>query len=177
METTDAKKRREENAIVEIGAYADIKRQLSEQAGLHAMHLQKAVAIIHQLRAQLVELNEAISWDTTCLNCSKLVSACYEETVAKEKAEATVERARTLSGALPSFFDEREPVVSIKTLREALSEFVPGEPILDEINEALEETGPEATLRRAKTLLSGWGLCVNCLDGSTMPCTECGAGM
>ena len=46
--------------------------------------------------ARVAEYEQGITWGTTCLNCSKLTSACYDMTVRAEKAEATVERVRAM---------------------------------------------------------------------------------
>lgn len=44
--------------------------------------------------ALLAEHENAITWDTTCPNCAKLLDASYAETVRAEKAEAEVAAAR-----------------------------------------------------------------------------------
>ena len=46
------------------------------------------------------ELNGAICWDTTCLNCSSLLDSNYDQYVRAEKAEAEVERLTAERDAL-----------------------------------------------------------------------------
>lgn len=45
-----------------------------------------------ELQRQLDDLNHAIDWDTTCLNCSRLLDRCYEQTMRAETAEAVARR-------------------------------------------------------------------------------------
>ena len=48
------------------------------------------------------ELNGAICWDTTCLNCSSLLDSNYDQYMRAEIAEAEVERLTDLCGEHPT---------------------------------------------------------------------------
>jgi len=41
-----------------------------------------------QLKAELADYRDGISWDTTCLNCASLLSRNYQDYVRAEKAVA-----------------------------------------------------------------------------------------
>jgi hypothetical protein len=45
-------------------------------------------AQVAALTAEVREYRNAITWNTTCVSCSKLLDSCYAETVRAEKAEA-----------------------------------------------------------------------------------------
>ena len=51
-------------------------------------------AAIERFQHEIQKLNNAITWDTSCLNCSSLLDASYAETVRAEKAEAELERVK-----------------------------------------------------------------------------------
>ncbi|MFH8813062.1 hypothetical protein ACH4GZ_38685 [Streptomyces hygroscopicus] len=64
-----------------------------------------------RLAAKVVEFDNAITWHTTCLSCSRVLDSCYRETVRAEQAEAAVERVREvpdhpLSRPAPSPVDQ-----------------------------------------------------------------------
>jgi hypothetical protein len=49
----------------------------------------------------------AICWDTTCLNCAKVLDSAYAETVRAEKAEAQGQRDRSAMGQWRRLAQER----------------------------------------------------------------------
>lgn len=51
---------------------------------------------------RVAELENVITWDTTCGNCAKLLDASYTETVRAEKAEALVQRVREVTPPKPA---------------------------------------------------------------------------
>ncbi|MEU0941082.1 hypothetical protein [Embleya sp. NPDC005971] len=51
---------------------------------------------IANLRQQLAEYEAAISFETTCLNCTRQTTAAYQDTMRAEQAEAAVQRVRDL---------------------------------------------------------------------------------
>ena len=58
---------------------------------------QDADAEIGKLRTALAEYENAITWDTTCLNCAHLLDQCYAETRRAEQAEERGQRIRALA--------------------------------------------------------------------------------
>ena len=46
--------------------------------------------------ARLLELEGAITWNTSCTSCSRVLDSAYAETVRREQAEARLERLRKL---------------------------------------------------------------------------------
>lgn len=55
-----------------------------------------------QAAARILEYENALAWETNCLNCAKLLDSSYAETVRAEKAEA---QAAQLAGALEQYAD------------------------------------------------------------------------
>jgi hypothetical protein len=47
---------------------------------------------LRRLRAEVAEYRQAITWDTTCLNCSSLLDANYQLYVRAEQAETQATR-------------------------------------------------------------------------------------
>lgn len=60
------------------------------------MHLMGMVRRAEKAEAALAELNSAICWDTTCLNCASLLNASYGEYVRAEKAAEHLAAAHRL---------------------------------------------------------------------------------
>jgi hypothetical protein len=79
-------------------AFAEVEKHADRLAGIaipavvarRAAHLAvKAAAPILREYGRW-EANNAITWDTTCLNDARLLDSCYEETMRAEKAEAAL---------------------------------------------------------------------------------------
>lgn len=51
-------------------------------------------ARIAELDARILEYENALNWETSCLNCAKLLDASYAETVRAEQAEAQLAQVR-----------------------------------------------------------------------------------
>jgi hypothetical protein len=84
---------------------------------------QQAEAERDRLAARVAELENAITWETTCLNCARILDSCYTETVRAEKAEAAVQRVR-------EWLDQwgpRLPDGACSALDQAISGDCPGE--------------------------------------------------
>lgn len=84
---------------------ADRYRRLS--ADIHAgipipFEDQQWLLALHQ------ELENAISWDTTCLNCSHMLDSCYAETARREQMEAEFEAGGLVSQRLLEKVDDLE---------------------------------------------------------------------
>jgi len=56
--------------------------------------LAEARAEIEWLRAALSELENSLTWHTTCLNCASLLDRSYDDYVRAEKAEARLAAIR-----------------------------------------------------------------------------------
>lgn len=80
------------------GVYAASVKPLRERAD-------RAEAERDEYKARYAELNNALTWDTTCLNCSNLMDKNYEQYVRLEKAEAEVAELRRQIEALERDLD------------------------------------------------------------------------
>lgn len=58
---------------------------------------------LHRELAALVEYENAINWMTTCTGCARVLDSCIRETERAERAEAAIERARSLATRLEEF--------------------------------------------------------------------------
>ena len=58
----------------------------------------KGEAALARLEARIAEYENAITWCTSCLNCSKLIDTNYAQYVELEQSKTRVE---TLTAALP----------------------------------------------------------------------------
>lgn len=69
------------------------------------------LAEIDRLTAALAELNNAITWDTTCLHCSSLLDASYTATVHAEQAEAERDALRPELAKTTARLEEASAVI------------------------------------------------------------------
>ncbi|MDE2105254.1 MAG: hypothetical protein KGL39_48965 [Patescibacteria group bacterium] len=61
------------------------------------------VAEVEALRQEVGQYRDAITWDTSCLNCSKLLDRCYE---ADMRAEQAAEKAEALAARISALCSE-----------------------------------------------------------------------
>jgi uncharacterized PurR-regulated membrane protein YhhQ (DUF165 family) len=60
----------------------------AEKLRVTRLRAERAEAQVATLTAEVRAYRNAITWNTTCFSCSKLLDSCYAETVRAEKAEA-----------------------------------------------------------------------------------------
>jgi hypothetical protein len=84
--------------IIDLCDALDAARQFgviaSRTAGVEAERAEQAEAQVAALTVEVLDYRNAITWDTTCFNCAKLLDSSYAETVRAEKAEAERDELR-----------------------------------------------------------------------------------
>jgi hypothetical protein len=143
----------------------------SSAAHVPALELAAALAEAEALRRKVLEYEGAITWNTSCLSCSKILDACYAETVRRERAEAEL---AALPGRISIVIAE-----GVKRERERLAVIraLAGRWIGRDDRPAAERTAVSATEaecgRQVLAVLSG--ACGEC-DGGLVPVSGCNCG-
>lgn len=77
-----------------------------------------AINEVGRLRTRLAEIENAVTWNTSCTSCATVLDSAYRETCRREAAEAALARVRALDSAAILIGGER--YVRADYVREAL---------------------------------------------------------
>lgn len=77
-----------------------------------------AINEVGRLRTRLAEIENAVTWNTSCTSCATVLDSAYRETCRREAAEAALVRVRALDSAAILIGGER--YVRADYVREAL---------------------------------------------------------
>lgn len=66
---------------------------------------------LEELRRRVAEYEGAVTWETSCLSCARLLDSCYAETVRREQAEAELGAVRADARCPETLVINGEPAV------------------------------------------------------------------